>query len=133
VRPADPSSISLVVGAASLELRRALGPSAWLVFEEMLLRSTTERGERIAHVSVRSMAAALGVAKDTVARALSRLRDAGLVTPAQSKSERGLFEAGSYVIDVPEGVTLSVTELGPQVRTRKAAPHTGQLTLGIES
>jgi DNA-binding transcriptional ArsR family regulator len=103
------------------------------VFEEMLLRSTPERGERIAQVSVRSMAAALGVAKDTVARALNRLRDAGLVTPAQPKSERGLFEAGSYVIDVPEGLTLSSMELGPQARTHKAAPDTGQLTLGIES
>jgi DNA-binding transcriptional ArsR family regulator len=133
VKPADPSSVSLVIGAASLEVRRALGPSAWLVFEEMLLRSTPERGERIAHVSVRSMAAALGVAKDTVARALKRLRDAGLVTPAQPKNERGLFEAGSYVIDVPEGLTVSAMELGPQARTRKAAPDIGQLTLAIES
>jgi DNA-binding transcriptional ArsR family regulator len=133
VKPADPSPVALVIGAASLELRRALGPSAWLVFEEMLLRSTTQRGERIAHVSVRSLAVALGVAKDTVARALNRLRDAGLVTPAQPKNERGLFEAGSYVIDVPEGLTLSSMELGPQARTHKAAPDTGQLTLGIES
>jgi DNA-binding transcriptional ArsR family regulator len=132
VKPVDPSSVSLVIGAASLELRRALGPSAWLVFEEMLLRSTTERGERIAHVSVRSMAAALGVAKDTVARALNRLRDAGLVTPAQPKNKRGLFEAGSYVIEVPEGLTLSSMDLGTQARTRKSAPDTGQLTLGIE-
>lgn len=133
MKPADQSSVSLVIGAASLELRRALGPSAWLVFEEMLLRSTSERGERIAHVSVRSIAAALGVAKDTVARALSRLRDAGLVSPAQPKNERGLFEAGSYVIDMPEGLALSAFEPGAQVRTRKAAPDTGQLTLGIES
>ncbi len=133
MKPADPSPVALVIGAASLELRRALGPSAWLVFEEMLLRSTTQRGERIAHVSVRSLAVALGVAKDTVARALNRLRDAGLVTPAQPKNERGLFEAGSYVIDVPEGLTLSSMELGPQARTHKAAPDTGQLTLGIES
>lgn len=133
MKPVDPSPVSLVIGAASLELRRALGPSAWLVFVEMLLRSTAERGERIAHVSVRSMAAALGVAKDTVARALNRLRDADLVRPAQQKNERGLFEAGSYVIDVPEGLTVSAMELGPQARTRKAAPDTGQLTLGIES
>ena len=133
MKPADPSPVALVIGAASLELRRALGPSAWLVFEEMLLRSTTQRGERIAHVSVRSLAVALGVAKDTVARALNRLRDAGLVTPAQPKNERGLFEAGSYVIDVPEGLTVSAMELGPQARTRKAAPDIGQLTLGIES
>jgi len=133
VKPADPSPVSLVIGAASLELRRALGPSAWLVFEEMLLRSTTERGERIAHVSVRSMAAALGVAKDTVARALNRLRDADLVSPAQLKNDRGLFEAGSYVIDVPEGLALSTSEPRAQVRTHKAAPDTGQLTLGIES
>jgi hypothetical protein len=33
VKPADPSPVSLVIGAASLELRRALGPSAWLVFD----------------------------------------------------------------------------------------------------
>ncbi len=133
MKPADPSPVFLVIGAASLELRRALGPSAWLVFEEMLLRSTPERGERIAHVSVRSMAAALGVAKDTVARALNRLRDVGLVTPAQPKNDRGLFEAGRYVIDLPEGLALSAIEPSAQVRTRKAAPDAGQLTLGIES
>ena len=37
-------------------------------------------GERIARVSVRSLAFELGLDKDTVARALGRLRDAGIVS-----------------------------------------------------
>lgn len=129
--PADPSPTSLVIGDGSLELRRTLGPAAWLVFEEMLLRSTPEHGRRVAIVSVRSLAQALGIAKDTVARAVSRLRRAGLVTPAQPKSGRGLFEPGSYMVDVPEGLTLAGAHV--QARSRKTVADDAQLTLGIES
>jgi hypothetical protein len=61
---------SLVVGASAHGLRRALGPTSWMVLEELLLRSTGDGDDRVASVSVRTLAAALGLAKGTVAAAI---------------------------------------------------------------
>ena len=68
---------SIVVGGESSELRRALGPTSWVVLEELLLRSNGTSDECVARVSVRSLAASLGLAKDTAARAIR-----GSATPA---------------------------------------------------
>ncbi len=64
----------LVLTAESAELRCQLGPTAWVVLEELLLASTGNGDACRASVSVRSLASRLGLAKDTVARALIRLR-----------------------------------------------------------
>ncbi len=85
--PAEASVRSVVVGAASSELRRALGPTSWVVLEELLLRSHGTNDECVACVSVRSLAASLGLATDTAARAIRRLRDAGLVTVRQARRD----------------------------------------------
>lgn len=105
---------SIVVGAASSDLRRALGPTSWVVLEELLLRSHGTTDERVACVSVRSLAASLGVAKDTAAPAIRRLRDTGLVTVGQQRTDAGIFDTGTYVIALPDGVTL--------IHTAPAAP-----------
>ena len=65
----EPTARSLVIGSAGGRVRRALGPTAWTVLEEMLLRSTAVGERRVARVSVRSLARSLGMAKDTAARA----------------------------------------------------------------
>lgn len=78
---------------------------AWVVLEEMLGRSepdTTSDGDgRVAVVSVRSLAASLGVAKDTAHRAVTRLRDLGVIEPNQGRTASGSFSAGGYRLDVP--------------------------------
>lgn len=104
--PADAGCCSLLA-ADSAALRRALGPTAWTVFEELLLVSTASAGERQASVSVRSPTTRLGLAKDTVARALPQLRRAGLVTPIQSRTPAGVFAAGRYQLTIPELGELS--------------------------
>ena len=67
---------SVAIDAASNRVRRTLGPTSWMVLEELLRRSSGESNECVARVSVRALAASLGLAKDTAARAIRRLREA---------------------------------------------------------
>ena len=96
----------LVIGPRSAGLRRELGPTAWVVFEQLLVRSTGPVVDCRAEVSVRLVAAELGLSKDTVARALGRLRRVGLVTPSQSRSTSGVFAGGCYEINVPNSIAF---------------------------
>ena len=125
-----------MLGADSIGLRRGLGPTAWTVFEELLLASTaTPTGQR-ASVSVRSLAGRLGLAKDTVARALKRLRRAGLVTPVQSRTSAGVFAAGSYLLTIPDSITIEAVPHPTRASTRSPSrpqPNVSQLALAIDA
>jgi DNA-binding transcriptional ArsR family regulator len=96
----------LVLTAGTVELRRRLGPTAWVVFEQLLLESTDCGGLCRASVSVRSLAAQLGLAKDTVARALIRLRRAGFVDASQSRTATGVYATGIYALTIPTSITV---------------------------
>jgi hypothetical protein len=96
----------VVVTAEASALRRRLGPTAWVVFEELLLASTGPTTACCASVSVRSLAVSVGLAKDTVARALVRLRASGLVAVTQSRSAGGVFAASNYELRIPLGIVL---------------------------
>ncbi len=95
----------LVFDATSSTWRRDLGASAWAVFEELLLVSTGPVDRCEAMVSVRSLATCTGLAKDTVARALRRLRGAGLIEVHQSRTA-GVFSTGCYRLHLPVGVSV---------------------------
>jgi DNA-binding transcriptional ArsR family regulator len=141
----------LVVTAGSAELRRRLGSTAWVVFEELLLSSTGDGDGCVASVSVRSLAARLGLSKDTVARALTRLRAAGLVSNCQSRKESGTFATGSYWLTIPTSVAVdddtprepsvepsvtssAVTSVVTASRVPRSKPSTGdQLAFAIGS
>ncbi len=125
----------LLLAADSVALRRALGPTAWTVFEELLLVSTASAGERQASVSVRSLATRLGLAKDTVARALTRLRRAGLVTPIQSRTSAGVFAAGSYLLTIPDSIAFQAVSplTRASTRSRSRQPRGSQLALAIDA
>ena len=130
----EPALPSVVVGAAASELRRALGPTSWMVLEELLLHSTGPVDACVAGVSVRGLAASLGLAKDTVGRAIRRLRGTGLVTVAQQRSKSGVFDTGTYLIAVPDCITLTA----PARSCRPPRAHVdhrafSQLSLAIES
>lgn len=129
---------------SSLELRRQLGPTAWMVFEELLLASAGSVGSCDAEVSVRALAARLGLAKDTIARALKRLRHLGLVTASQSRTTSGVFATGRYRLHVPDSITLTDHSTTPAAiasrssslsRTTRSTRSTRstQLALAIES
>ena len=125
---------SVVVGAAAGELRRALGPTSWVVLEELLLCSTGPADGCVAQVSVRALAASLGLAKDTVGRAIRRLRYAGLVTVAQQRTDAGIFDTGTYLIAVPDCITVNAPTQSTRLpRARIERRHFSQLSLAIES
>ena len=132
--PAEASVRFVVVGAASSDLRRALGPTSWVVLEELLLRSSGASNECVARVSVRALAASLGLAKDTAARAIRRLRNAGLVTAAQERTNAGIFDIAAYRITVPDGIELAASNpAAPEPRARIGRRDFSQLSFAIES
>ena len=103
----------VVIGSAASELRRRLGPLAWVVLELAVSKSC----DGVASVSARSIAAALGVSKDTAARAVRRLTDAGLMQRLERHGDDGRFRAGRYRLFVGADV-VSIIE----VRSVKVAP-----------
>lgn len=80
------------VDPTSSPLRRQLGPAPWFVLEELVLVGAAEGAE----TNVRSLAVGLSLNKDTVARALGRLRAAGLVVAEPQGSRAGRFATGRY-------------------------------------
>jgi hypothetical protein len=140
LRPEITARITLTLDARAAAVRRSVGPTAWVVLEELLACSTDVDadvdGMRRAVVSVRALAASIGLAKDTVARALRRLCLEGLLVGEQRRTERGVFDAGSYRVTVPAGVTVaSRDEVARPTRRagRVAPPASEQLALAIGS
>ena len=125
----------LVLTGESRALRRRLDPAAWMVFEELLLASTVTGDGCVASVSIRALADRLGLAKDTVARALGRLRRHGLVTAHQSRTKAGVFATGSYLLTVPASITVTdhtPTASAPAHSTRRPnASRDQQLALTL--
>jgi DNA-binding transcriptional MocR family regulator len=74
-----------------------------------------------ATVSARSLAVTLGLDKNTVARALRRLRNRGIVGPAQRRTNGGTFDVGSYWIALPAGIT--VLDTAPRARRSDTRAH----------
>ena len=141
---ADPTRRTIVLGPRAHELRAYVGSTAWVALEEMLQRSTGSDEDVVAQVSIRSLAASLGLAKDTVARAVRRLRDLGVIQAEQRHSDSGVFQTGSYRLDIP---TVCLT-VDTSTTTNHRRPHptahrrttnttdttdTGQLSLTFNS
>jgi predicted transcriptional regulator len=77
---------------------RAVGPLAWVVLEELALRAQAS-GEAAIATSVRALSSDLGVGKDTVAQALGRLVDRGLVR-CQAQRRAGRYAGSAYELDL---------------------------------
>ena len=141
---AEPTGRTIVVGPAAPELRRYVGPTSWVVLEEMMQAATGPADLLVAEVSIRSLAASLGLAKDTAARAVRRLRDVGVIEVEQRRSERGVFQAGVYRLIVPTSCLAVVASTTQQSRTSSTKPlrrnpstnpssDSGQLSLSFPS
>ncbi|MGK2886644.1 MAG: helix-turn-helix domain-containing protein [Rhodococcus sp. (in: high G+C Gram-positive bacteria)] len=107
------------------------------MLEAMMQRaSDTDAGLAVA-VSIRSLASSLGLSKDTIARSVRRLRDAGLVSSIQRRDTSGVFAAGSYRLAVPRRclslVSSSVPVAGAPAESlvRPARRSSGQLALSL--
>jgi DNA-binding transcriptional MocR family regulator len=118
---------------------------AWMVLEEMLEQSDSDADADglVAAVSVRSLAASLGVAKDTVHRATGRLRDLGVIEAHQTRTSSGGFAAGGYRLSIPAACLSIVNASSPSPSastaktSRRRAPAASrasdQLSLVFES
>lgn len=125
---------TVVVRPAAGHLRRVLGATSWVLLEELLARSIGNAGLSVTKASIRSLAESLGVAKDTVGRAVTVLRSAGVLTVVQHRTVAGVFGSTTYRITVPadmfsfEIVPTAVTPAGqtiaqPVKRTHRAASN----------
>src|SRR3954452_10146127 len=128
----DPAGV-IVVDEAWRERRRRLGPASWLLFEELLLAATPVGDRWQASVSVRVLAERTGLSKDTVARAVVRLRRAALVTLRQARTA-GVFAAGLYELTIPNGITVNSTavvdtHVAPTPVSHTATVESTQLSL----
>jgi hypothetical protein len=106
----------VVVGPAARDVVVRLGPVAWVVLERMVQRAIADGDDLVVCASVRSLASELGLAKDTAARAMRRLRHAGLV---EFVGER--FAQGAYRLTVPTDVLC--VEDSARANHSPQAPH----------
>ncbi len=98
----------LRVAPESREIRRALGTTAWAILEEVALDAhLDEQGCLVAVTNVRRIARQLGISKDTAARALLRLADAGLIQCQSRRKETGEFAGSVYVVHLVESSGLA--------------------------
>jgi hypothetical protein len=90
---------AIALGPGAVGMARRLGPTAWTVLTALALDAEATGGAVAVRASVRSLAAELGLNKDTVARALARLRHACLVV-----SMAPPFEPSAYMLTIPADV-----------------------------
>jgi DNA-binding transcriptional MocR family regulator len=96
-QPEQASGVLVTAGAR--KLCRAVGTTAWAVLCDVTLDAEADpEGRLAAATNVRRIADHLGISKDTAARALARLNDAGLVGRHRARSESGRFTTPTYVV-----------------------------------
>jgi DNA-binding transcriptional MocR family regulator len=131
----SPERRHITLGDASPWLRRTVGPVAWSVLEAIVEHARDDRGRTVSCRSVRDLAGELRIANDTVARALRRLADSGLVVHEADRESSGRFGAGRYVLTLPPNVFVDAagrdrqSGRGPVAERRVARPVDEQLAL----
>ena len=118
--PAEPRR-ALVLSSAAPAWRRSLAPLSWVVLESLAESSRERSGTTVSEKSVRALADELGLAKDTVARAIQRLQRAGLVSRIDARLCDGRFGHGCYVLDIPDDLFNVCSARAPSATTRRAA------------
>ena len=121
--PADRSS-PLTLGPGAADVRRAVGTTAWAVLECLAANAEQIPGETVSYESIRRIAAALDLAKDTVARALRRLADAELVVYVPGRSDDGRFASSHYRLTFPPDLFLELVAAPPAIETTPAPRST---------
>jgi len=124
----------VVLGGEASRLRRRLGPTAWAVLEELVTHADGPAERCEATSTTRSLSGDLGLSKDAVARALLRLRRAGIISATQLRTSAGTFTNGSYHIAVPGCIVIdanadTTSPKSPQHATRR---NGSQLALSLD-
>jgi DNA-binding transcriptional ArsR family regulator len=86
---------------SSRAVKRAVGPTAWVILEDIALDATLDgEGRLVAETNVRRLAANLSLSPNTVTKHLGRLREHGFVLHEEGRGEAdGRFEVSRYVLD----------------------------------
>jgi DNA-binding transcriptional ArsR family regulator len=95
--------LSLVVDSRCSAMRRELGPAAWVVLEELLSSAVVDVDLAVAvcRTSVRHLAKATALSKDTVSRSLNRLRGSKLLRfEREQHDDSGRFVSVRYLVDI---------------------------------
>ena len=104
-------------GSACVALRRRLGATAWFVLEELVIGAeVVDTGGLRARMSTRELALSLELNKDTVTRALVKLRASGVITVARRGGAAG---ASVFAISVPAGLVLAERVVAVEVVARR--------------
>jgi DNA-binding transcriptional MocR family regulator len=93
----------VLVGPECRPTRKTLDPTAWFVLEELVMNADLGTSEVTVLVpaSVRALATELGLSKDTVAAALRRLANAGIVQRVDQRNDTsGRFGRSTYLVDL---------------------------------
>lgn len=105
-----PSPVTgLVFTEAARQVCQALGTTAWAALADVALDARPDHQDRlVAATNVRRIAEHLGISRDTAARALARLADAGLVVRrAGQRSAGGTFAPSAYELRIASDVNLT--------------------------
>jgi hypothetical protein len=122
--PTPPEARALTLGPTAPTTRSALGPIAWCVLEHLAETAEDRAGNTVSYETVRSTAGALGLANDTVARALRRLADAELVAYVPSRAGDGRFASSHYRLTFPADIFLGLPvpiPAAPANRSRRSS------------
>jgi DNA-binding MarR family transcriptional regulator len=98
----------VVIGVDTSTLVRDIGPVAWMVLVHLYGSPTA--GTRSVTAPTRTLAAELGLSKDTCARALRTLRSADLITIDAKRTELGRFDTIRYRLTAPSRMISTRTE-----------------------
>lgn len=117
---------SIVIGPDTTEIIRTLGQTAWVVL--IHLYGSPTAASRSVTASTRTLATDLGLSKDTCARAIRTLRDAGLINVDTSRTELGRFGTIRYRLLAPAKVIRTQTnqsrDIEPRAPVAKPTPST---------
>ena len=109
---------AVVLTAAGRVVCRAVGTTAWVVPIDIALDTEADaHGSLVAATNVRRIAANLGVSKDTAARALARLIDAGLIVRHCRRGAGGEFAHSLYEVHLDPGGGVTVVVPTPCPRS----------------
>ena len=104
-------------GSACVALRRRLGATAWFVLEELVMGAEiVDAGGLRARASTRELALSLELNKDTVTRALAKLRACGVITVARRGGATG---ASVFAISVPASLVIDRRGVDADVVARR--------------
>jgi hypothetical protein len=96
----------LVLDARVESVRRTVGPVAWFVVESLVLMGTPiDDGSIEVRTTLRQLAASLELGRDSVAAAVTRLRDEGVLVVSQARDGEGRLRSSRWSLRVP-GLTV---------------------------